>query len=84
MAAALTIHYKISKRSRAGGFQLLTAKNHNETDGILNSFTHEEQVRLIGKLNKAAKTPTLKFNIHLDKVMEGALPDKVLNEYTGN
>jgi protocatechuate 3,4-dioxygenase, beta subunit len=79
------IHYKISKR----GFHELITQLYFEgderlkTDGILNSFTHEDQLRVIGKLNKTTETPFIEFNINLDKVVEGSVPAKVLAEYTG-
>lgn len=80
------IHYKISKR---GFHELVTqlyfeGEERNRTDGILNSFTHEEQLRVIGKLNKEAKIPAIEFNITIDPVLEGSVPDKVLAEYRGN
>lgn len=79
------IHYKVAKR---GYHELVTqlyfeGEARNQTDGILNSFTHEEQTQLIGKLDRSASTPTISFNISLDALRPGALPDKVLAEYVG-
>lgn len=79
------IHYKVAKR---GYHEQVTqlyfdGEARNRTDGILNSFTHEEQVRLTGKLDKTTPAPTIEFTINLDKVLVGALPEKVLAEYTG-
>lgn len=79
------IHYKVSKR---GYHELVTqlyfdGEERNKTDGILNSFTHEEQMRLMGKFDAKAATPTYEFTIHLEPVREGVLPEKVLAEYTG-
>ena len=80
------IHYKVAKR---GYHELITqlyfdGEARNQTDGILNSFTHEEQMQLIGKLDRTAGTPTITFNISLDAVKSGALPEKVLAEYVGS
>lgn len=80
------IHYKVGKR---GYHELITqlyfeGEERNRTDGILNSFTHDEQMQLIGKLDRTAKTPTITFNISLDGVKSGSLPEKVLAEYVGN
>ncbi|ADB39893.1 protocatechuate 3,4-dioxygenase [Spirosoma linguale] len=79
------IHYKVAKR---GYHELVTqlyfdGEDRNRTDEILNSFTHEEQMRLTGKLDKTTPTPTIEFTINLDKVQVGALPAKVLADYTG-
>ncbi len=80
------IHYKVSKR---GYHELVTqlyfdGEERNKTDGILNSFTHEEQMRLMGKLDHKATTPTYEFSINLDRVLVGAVPEKVLAEYVGD
>lgn len=79
------IHYKVAKRDY---HELVTqlyfdGEARNKTDDILNSFTHEEQTRLTGKLDKTTPIPTVDFTINLDKVLVGALPHKVLAEYTG-
>ena len=79
------IHYKVSKR---GYHELITqlyfdGEERNKTDGILNSFTHEEQMRLMGKSDKTGPIPAYEFTINLDAVQLGVLPEKVLAEYTG-
>ncbi|GAB4041355.1 dioxygenase family protein [Spirosoma gilvum] len=80
------IHYKVSKR---GYHELITqlyfeGEERNLTDGILNSFTHEEQMKLIGKLDRTATTPTITFTIGLEAVQANSVPEKVLAEYVGN
>ncbi len=79
------IHYKVSKR---GYHELVTqlyfdGEERNKTDGILNSFTHDEQMRLMGKVDPKAAMPTYEFSINLDRVLVGAVPQKVLAEYVG-
>lgn len=80
------IHYKVSKR---GYHELVTqlyfdGEERNKTDEILNAFTHAEQMRLMGKPDPKAATPTYAFSINLDPVLVGAVPQKVLAEYVGN
>ena len=79
------IHYKVSKR---GYHELVTqlyfdGEERNKTDGILNSFTHDEQMRLMGKPDPKAATPTYEFSINLDRVLVGTVAEKVLAEYVG-
>ena len=79
------IHYKVSKR---GFHELVTqlyfdGEERNETDGILNSFTHDEQMRLMGKPDPKAAVPTYEFSINLDRVLVGTVAEKVLAEYVG-
>lgn len=79
------IHFKISKR---GYHEMVTqlyfeAEERNNTDSVLNVLTHEAQLRVIRKLNIENGVPTIEFNIAIDKVMQGAVPAKVLAEYTG-
>lgn len=80
------IHYKVSKR---GYHELVTqlyfeGEERNQTDHILNSFPHEEQRRLTGRLNRSTAQPTVDFTIHLDRIRAGSLPAAVLTEYTGS
>lgn len=58
-------------------------EERNNTDSVLNSLTHEEQLQVIRKLNKESKVPTMEFTITIDKVMQSGVPEKVLAEYTG-
>ncbi len=80
------IHFKVSKR----GYHELTTQlyfdgeERNNTDGILNSFTHEEQQRVIRKLNKTTSQPSIEFDIVIQQVMKDGIPEKVLAEYNGN
>jgi protocatechuate 3,4-dioxygenase, beta subunit len=79
------IHYKIAKR---GYHELVTqlyfeGYERNDTDGILNSFTHEEQLRVVKKLKREESIPSIEFNINLDQVKQGTVPEKVLAEYVG-
>ncbi len=79
------IHYKISKR---GYHELITqlyfeGYERNDTDGLLNLFTHEEQKRVVKKLNKDSQIPIVEFDINIDEVLDGSVPEKVLAEYTG-
>ena len=79
------IHFKVSKRN----YHELTTQlffegeEKNNKDFILNAFTHEEQQLLICPVLEKDKTKAVEFNIVLDEVKKGSLPEKVLNEYIG-
>ena len=46
-------------------------------------FTHEEQQLLIRPLIDKENSKQVEFNLVLDEVKKGSLPEKVLKEYTG-
>ncbi len=58
-------------------------EERNNTDSVLNSLTHEEQLQVIRKLNREHKVPSMEFPITINKVMEDGVPEKVLAEYIG-
>jgi protocatechuate 3,4-dioxygenase beta subunit len=79
------IHFKISKR---GYHEMVTqmyfeGEERNQTDGLLNQLTHEEQQRVTCKLEELEGMPTATFDINIEKLKEGTVPEKVLAEYTG-
>lgn len=80
------IHFKVSGRNY---HELITQlffedEEKNSKDPILNMFTHEEQQLLIRPVTDNDCSRQVEFNLVLDEVQKGSLPDKVLNEYTGN
>jgi protocatechuate 3,4-dioxygenase beta subunit len=79
------IHFKVARR---GFHELVTqlyfdGEERNKTDALLNALTHEEQMQVIRKLEDATNLPLIRFDIHLDPVLPGVLPEKVLKEYAG-
>lgn len=77
------IHYKVQKR---GYHELVTqlyfdGVERNETDGIYNSLTHDEQNKVTVALDENKNGI---FNIHLQKVDTNKLPEKVLKPYAGS
>lgn len=79
------IHYKVSKRN----YHELTTQlffegeNRNSKDFILSSFSHYEQQLITRPLIDKEGAKQVEFNITLDEVQKGSLPEKVLEEYTG-
>lgn len=79
------IHFKVARR---GFHELVTqlyfdGEERNKTDGLLNALTHEEQMQVIRKLEDSTNIPVIRFDIHLEPVRPGVLPEKVLKEYAG-
>lgn len=79
------IHFKVSRR---GYHEMVTqmyfeGEDRNQTDGLLNQLTHDEQQRVICQLEDQDGTPTATFDINIEKLREGTVPEKVLAEYTG-
>ena len=79
------IHYKINRRGYHEMFTQLyfEGEKRNETDGLYNALTAEEQKSVTFKLNRAEAIPAIQFNVIINKVIPGRLPEKVLAEYTG-
>ncbi len=79
------IHFKVSKRD----YHELTTQlffegqEKNDKDFILSSFTHEEQVLITRPLIEKENSKQVEFNITLDEIKKGSLPEKVLKEYIG-
>ncbi len=79
------IHFKVS----ANNYHELTTQlffegeERNKKDPILNIFTHEEQEQLICPVTEKHGIKEVRFNITLDEIRKGTLPEKVLQEYTG-
>lgn len=79
------IHFKISRRD----YHELTTQlffeggERNNTDFILNSLTHDEQVLVTKKLIDKKEQKQIEFNIVLDKVKPGEIAEKTVKEYTG-
>jgi protocatechuate 3,4-dioxygenase beta subunit len=79
------IHFKISKRD----YNELTTQlffegeERNNKDFILSSFSHEEQLLITRPLIEKEGLKQLEFNITLDEIQKGSLPEKVLKEYVG-
>ena len=79
------IHFKISKR----GYHELVAQlyfegeDRNKTDGPLNQLTHEEQQQIIRPIADQDAGKQMKFNIVIEEVLKGAVPEKVLKDYVG-
>ena len=79
------IHFKISKRDY---HQLTTqlffeGEEKNKKDFILSSFTHEEQQLITCPIIDKKGSKQVEFNITLDDIQKGSLPEKVLKEYVG-
>ncbi|MEZ4826625.1 MAG: protocatechuate 3,4-dioxygenase [Bacteroidia bacterium] len=79
------IHFKISRK---GYHELVTqmyfeGEERNATDSLLNQLAHEEQMRLICGFDRSGEFPTLTFNINIEKVPDGSVPETVLQEYNG-
>jgi len=79
------IHFKVSKR----GYHELTTQlffegqEKNDKDFILSSFTHEEQLLITRPVIENGNSKQVEFNIAIDEIKKGSLPEKVLKEYTG-
>lgn len=79
------IHFKISRRN----YHELTTQlffeggERNNTDFILNYLTHDEQLLVTKKLTDKDEQKQIEFNITLDKVRPGDIPEKTVKEYTG-
>lgn len=79
------IHFKVSAKN----YHELTTQlffegeERNKKDPILNIFSHEEQQQLTRAVTEKEGTRQVAFNITLDEIRRGALPEKVLKEYTG-
>ncbi|CAN5544436.1 hypothetical protein BH10BAC5_BH10BAC5_08660 [soil metagenome] len=79
------IHFKISRR---GYHELVTqlyfeVEELNSTDGVLNILTHEEQMEVIRPITNDRDQSKVEFNIRIESVKKGELPEKVLKEYAG-
>jgi protocatechuate 3,4-dioxygenase, beta subunit len=79
------IHFKVSKR---GYHELVTqlyfeGEDRNKTDGPLNQLTHEEQQQIIRPLLDKDVDKQMEFNIVIEEVLKGAVPEKVLKDYVG-
>jgi protocatechuate 3,4-dioxygenase, beta subunit len=79
------IHFKISK---LGYHEMVTqlyfhGEERNDTDGIYNALTHQEQ-RAVTRSIDRTYAPKMEFNINIQKVVEGIVPEKVLQGYIGN
>lgn len=80
------VHFKVSKRE----YHELTTQlffegqEKNGKDFILSSFTHEEQLLITRPIIDNGNLKLVEFNIALNEVKKGSLPEKVLKEYTGN
>lgn len=80
------IHFKVSGKN----YHELTTQlffegeEKNKKDPILKIFTHEEQQLITRPLINKDDSKQVEFNIVLDKVSQDGLPEKVLEEYTGN
>ncbi|MDX2246993.1 MAG: protocatechuate 3,4-dioxygenase [Bacteroidia bacterium] len=80
------IHFKISRK---GYHEMVTqmyfeGEEQNATDSLLNQLTHEEQQRLICGFDRSGEFPAATFNINLEKVQTGSVPETVLQEYAGS
>ena len=79
------IHFKVSKRD----YHELTTQlffegeERNSKDFILNAFTHEEQQLITRPVINRNNIKQVEFNIVLDEIKKGSLPEKVLKEYVG-
>lgn len=80
------IHFKVSRRN----YHELTTQlffegeEKNKKDPILQIFTHEEQQLLTRPLIDKDDSKQVEFNLVLDDVQKGSLPEKVLKEYIGD
>ena len=79
------IHFKVSKRN----YHELTTQlffegqEKNDKDFILSSFTHEEQQLITRPITENGNLKQVEFNITINEIQKGSLPEKVLKEYTG-
>jgi protocatechuate 3,4-dioxygenase, beta subunit len=79
------IHFKVSRRD----YHELTTQlffegeERNKKDFILSSFTHEEQQLITRPVTDKENSKQVEFNITLDEIKKGSLPEKVLKEYAG-
>lgn len=55
----------------------------NNTDFILNYLSHDEQLLVTKELIDKDEQKQIEFNITLDKVKKGDIPEKTVKEYTG-
>jgi protocatechuate 3,4-dioxygenase beta subunit len=79
------IHFKVSKR---GYHELVTqlyfdGEERNNTDGLYNDLTHEEQLQVTRKIDRTKKIPAMEFDMHIKMVKEGTVSAKVLTSYVG-
>ncbi len=79
------IHFKIARR---GYHELVTqmyfdGEEGNSKDGLLNALTHEEQQKVIRKIDRTKKVPEMIFDINIMAVDQAGIPQKVLAEYVG-
>lgn len=78
------IHFKVAKR----GYHEMVSQLYfegeelNDTDGLYNALTHDEQKQVTQKLEQAA-IPTITFDLTIDPIDTKKLPSKVLAQYTG-
>lgn len=79
------IHFKVSRRDYHELTTQLFFENgeRNNTDFILNFLTHDEQLLVTKKLTDKDTQKQIEFNITLDKVKQGDIPEKIIKEYTG-
>jgi protocatechuate 3,4-dioxygenase beta subunit len=80
------IHFKVSKR---GYHELVTqlyfeGEQRNDTDGIYNNLTDEEQKEVTRRIDRSGKLPGMEFDIHIRKLKEGSVSSRVLQMYVGN
>ncbi|MBS1948645.1 MAG: DUF3471 domain-containing protein [Bacteroidetes bacterium] len=79
------IHFKVSRRD----YHELTTQlffegeERNKKDPILKIFTHEEQQLITRPVIDKGNAKQVEFNLVLDEVQKGSLPEKVLKEYIG-
>ena len=55
----------------------------SQNDGPLNQLTHEEQQQIIRPLLDKDVDKQMEFNIVIEEVLKGAVPEKVLKNYVG-
>jgi protocatechuate 3,4-dioxygenase beta subunit len=80
------IHFKISKR---GYHELVTqlyfeGEQRNNTDGIYNNLTDEEQKDVTRSIDRSGDLPRMEFDVHIKKLKEGTVSSRVLQMYIGN
>lgn len=78
------IHFKVAKR---GYHEIVTqlyfeGEERNNTDGLYNILTFEEQKLVTSKLDGSA-IPTIYFDLTIDPIDTKKLPSAVLAQYTG-
>ncbi|MEO8621173.1 MAG: intradiol ring-cleavage dioxygenase [bacterium] len=79
------IHFRVSK---LGFHELATQlyfedEERNRTDGPLNQLTHDEQLQIVRPIVSKGSGKQMEFNIVIEEVVAGTVPEKVLKEYTG-